>query len=152
MSSKRVMFIGATGCGKSALAQALEGQVRSGRSAQEVVYGKKTIDVPSEYLEHPWMFQSLIAIAQNNASHVVFVVGQGNTASAGSPGLGNVFTCPVVGVVTTDCNSLEGTERCFGELARLGVPEPYFVVNPNEQVDRSLAEYLFDVEQSEELR
>lgn len=144
------MLIGATGCEKSALAHALEGTAMTARSAQEVVYGERTIDVPAEYLEHPRMFQSLIAIAQNNASHVVFVVRQGSTTSVGSPGLGNVFRCPVVGVVTTDCKSSGSIERCFGELARLGASEPYFVVNLDERVDRTLVEHLFGAEQDME--
>lgn len=146
------MLIGATGCEKSALAQVLEGTAVTGRCAQEVVYGERTIDVPAEYLEHPRMFQSLIAIAQNNASHVVFVVRQGSTTLAGSPGLGNVFTCPVIGVVTADGSSSERIERSFDELARLGVPKPYFVVNPNEDFDRNFIELLFGDELGEEHR
>lgn len=145
------MFIGATGCEKSALAQALEGAVVTGGSAQEVVYGKRTIDVPNEYFEHPRMFQSLIVIAQNNASHVVFVVRQGSEALSGSPGLGNVFNCSVVGVVTVDTNSSGQLGQAFDELHRLGVFKPYWIVNPysGEGVS-SLTEHLFGAEQGEE--
>jgi len=138
------MFIGATGCGKSGLVNVLEGRDVADHSVQEVVYGEKTIDIPSEYVEHPRMFQSLIAVAQNNASHVVFVVKQGSTVSVGSPGLGSVFTCPVSGVVIADTNSTEDATWCFGELKRLGATEPYFVVNLQERADiGKLADHLF---------
>lgn len=143
------MFIGATGQGKSALVQALDGKRSSTLCLQEVVYGERTIDIPGGYLEHPWMVKSLIAIAQNNASHVVFVVEEDSNLSVGSPGLGNVFTCPVIGVVTATTDNRAKLESCYHELERLGVPEPYFVVNPARNVCRDLQELLFGTEKTE---
>ena len=111
---------------------------------QEVLYGERTITVPDAYLEHPRMYQSLISIAQNNASHVVFVVKQGQKASAGAPGFARVFSCPVLGVVTTG-DDAANVESCHKELERLGVEAPHFVVNTqNGSGIKELASSLFN--------
>ena len=137
------MVVGASGGAAATFVQAIEGTQAAVRVQQDVVYGKRTILVPAGYLQHPRMVQSLIAIAQNNASHVVFVVEKGCAAAAGSPGLGTVFTCPVLGVVADAGSVLSatahpaatvpdaGTEEAasFAELRRLGVSEPFFSVN-----------------------
>ncbi|MCG8530845.1 MAG: EutP/PduV family microcompartment system protein [Desulfovibrionales bacterium] len=120
------MVIGATGCGKSSLVRELEHDFPQLKTAQEVVYGKTVIDVPGGYLEHPWMYKHLIAIAQNNASHVVVLISQETCAKVGAPGLTNVFSCPVVGVITKCDVSPEKAQECEQHLKRLGVPEPYF--------------------------
>lgn len=130
VGKRRVMLLGTTGCGKSALAEMLEGRAISRPHTQEVVYGSKVMDVPCGYMEHADMFQSVIALAQNNASHVVVVV-MHTTQGAQSipPGFCHVFTCGVTGVVLTEGKQSTQMRSASKELARIGVPEPFVIVN-----------------------
>lgn len=151
------MLIGATGSGKTTLANVLnqhgasvQGDVSfSGcspvRRGQEVVYGKHTVDVPGGYFDTPWMYNHLISIAQNNASHVVFVVSQSQRSVAGAPGLAKVFGCPVTGVVTQCDVKPENNAFCLKQLQHFGVSEPYFNVSvANGSGIPELLQHLFD--------
>ncbi|SIO12474.1 EutP/PduV family microcompartment system protein [Halodesulfovibrio marinisediminis] len=141
MVQRRIMLIGATGCGKTSLANVLDqyGEpvsqdgtstgIVSARGRQDVRYGKHTIDVPGGYFENPWMYNHLIALAQNHASHVVFVVSQSQRSVAGAPGLAKVFGCSVTGVVTHCDVKSQNKNFCLKQLQQYGVPEPYFNVS-----------------------
>lgn len=141
MTDRRIMLIGATGCGKSSLAvvlnryaEHLSGKEKStGVSPvphrQDVWYGRYTLDVPGGYFENPWMYNHLISLAQNNASHVLFVVSRSQRSFAGAPGLADVFGCPVSGVITHSDVQPENEEFCQKQLRRYGVPEPFFNVS-----------------------
>lgn len=135
------MLIGATGSGKTTLANVLNKHGEpvqsdgaysgslSVRCGQEVIYGKHTVDVPGGYFDTPWMYNHLISIAQNNASHVVFVVSQSQRSVAGAPGLAKAFGCPVTGVVAQCDVKPENNAFCLKQLQHYGVPEPYFNVS-----------------------
>ncbi|WP_290920749.1 EutP/PduV family microcompartment system protein [Halodesulfovibrio sp.] len=133
------MLVGATGSGKTSLANVLnnygdgtdvhfEGCLAH-QKGQEVRYGKHTIDVPGGYFENPWMYNHLIALAQNHAFHVLFVMGQSQRSVAGAPGLATAFTCPVTGVITQSDVHSENKNFCLKQLRHFGVSEPYFSVS-----------------------
>lgn len=134
------MLVGATGSGKTSLANVLNryGEGVAGThfadcladyKGQDVRYGRHTIDVPGGYFENPWMYNHLIALAQNHASHVLFLMGQSRRSVVGAPGLTTAFNCPVTGVVTQSDVHPENTDFCLKQLRHFGVSEPFFSVS-----------------------
>lgn len=147
MRKKRVMIIGPGSCGKTTLAQALNDCPGPVRKTPDVIFGKNTIDVPASYLENPWLYKHLIALAQE-ASHVLILVDQGSCADSYPPGLAKVFSCPVIGVITKTDLRPENEDACRRKLKQIGVPEPYYKISfPAGEGLRALKESLFGPEQ-----
>lgn len=129
MSRKRIMVIGPTQCGKTTLVNELNGYKGPLRRTQDTIYGKYTIDVPSSYIEVPWMYKHLIATAQNAASMIVVMIDCSNPTEIYSPGFAKVFTCPVIGVIAKCDLKPENIELCEKQLKRIGVFEPYYKIS-----------------------
>lgn len=128
MRRKRVMIIGPTNCGKTTLANVLNGFVGPTRKTQDMIYGINTIDVPGSYIENTWMYKHLIAAAQD-ASHVVIMVDQSRPSSVYSPGFAKVFRCPVVGVISKIDIMPENEVLCIRQLRLAGLDEPFFRIS-----------------------
>lgn len=143
MRKKRVMVIGPTGCGKTTLVNALNGQDGPLRKTQNMIYKDKTIDVPGAYIENAGMYKHLIAAAQD-ASHVLILIDQSRCDDVYSPGFAKVFRCPVIGVITKCELGRENEEFAVQKLKRIGVTEPYFRISiPEETGLKELKDYLF---------
>ena len=65
MKRKRIMIAGPARSGKSALANFLNGEERPLKRTLDTSYRQRTLEVPSAYLENTWMYQHLIALAQD---------------------------------------------------------------------------------------
>ena len=65
MRKKRIMVIGPKGCGKTTLVNSINDYDGPLRRTQDTIYGRKTIDVPSAYIENAWMYKHMIALAQD---------------------------------------------------------------------------------------
>jgi ethanolamine utilization protein EutP len=140
---KRVMVVGPTGCGKTALVNAFNNVVEPLKRTQNIVYGEKTIDVPGSYIENASMYCHLIATAQT-ASHVLLLVDQSRGIEVYPPGFAKPFTCPVLGVVTKTDLMPENTQLCIRQLKRIGISEPYFWVSVSDGTGvAALKEHLF---------
>jgi ethanolamine utilization protein EutP len=124
---KRVMVVGPTGCGKTALVNALNNYTGPLKRTQNIIYGENTIDVPGAYIENASMYCHLIATAQT-ASHVLLLVDQSRVIEVYPPGFAKPFTCPVLGVVTKTDLMPEKAQLCLRQLKRIGISEPYFWV------------------------
>lgn len=143
MRKKRVMVIGPTGCGKTALVNALNGQEGPLRKTQNIIYKDKTIDVPGAYIENTWMYKHLIAAAQD-ASHVLILIDQSKCDDVYSPGFAKVFQCPVIGVITKCDLRTDNEELAVQKLKKLGIAEPYFRISVPEGTGiKELKEHLY---------
>lgn len=131
MRKKRIMVIGAAGCGKSALVQALEGPGAALKRAAMPVYGARTILCPGAYVENVHMYRHLIALAQD-ASCVLAVISAAGGFSCYSPGFVRALGRPSAGVVTKTELAPENEEPCRNALRLAGVQGPIFSVNPLE--------------------
>ncbi|WP_430108465.1 EutP/PduV family microcompartment system protein [Paenibacillus sp. B1-33] len=60
---KRIMLIGPTDCGKTTLANALDGTDRPLRRTQDIIYGPKTIDTPGAYIENTGITEPFFRIS-----------------------------------------------------------------------------------------
>lgn len=123
------MIVGPRGCGKSSLANALEEEERPYRRVQEPLYRSKTIDVPASYLENRWMYQNIIALAQNHGACLLLLINQADYKTMYSPAFAQAFTCPVFGVITHSNEKLENRSLCEQELAMAGVKAPYYLID-----------------------
>ena len=85
MKRKRIMIAGPARSGKSALANFLNGEERPLKRTLDTSYRQRTLEVPSAYLENTWMYQHLIALAQD-AWCILVLVDQENPQPLYSPG------------------------------------------------------------------
>lgn len=146
MRRKRIMVIGPSKSGKTSLVNAINDYDGPLRKTQDMIYGKRTIDVPGSYLENPWMYKHLIAAAQD-ASQILILVDQSNRAEVYAPGFAKVFRCPVTGVITKGDLNPENEEYCRNQLKTIGVDEPYFRVSiPTKEGIDALKDYIFKLE------
>lgn len=147
MRKKWVMVIGPTNCGKTTLVHALNDFEGPIKKTQDIIYGKKTMDVPGSYVESTWMYKHLIAASQD-ASHVLLLIDPSNSRNVYSPGFAKVFTCPVIGVITKSDLALENEEICIKQrkqLEQIGITEPYFKISClNGSGISELKNYLFE--------
>ena len=122
--------MGATGCGKTSLANVLSQYNGPLKRTQDMIFRSRTLDVPGSYLEIPWMYKYLISAVQNYAACVLLLVDPSRPTSVGAPGFAHIFTCPVAGVVTkADLGGDAHREAGIQELRRLGVEKPHFAVS-----------------------
>lgn len=128
MSRKRIMLVGPTGCGKTALAQVLDGTESTLRKTQTITYGKYTIDIPGSYIENTGMYKHLIATAQQ-ASCLLLLADPTHTLGVYSPGFTKAFRIPVIGVITKSDLKEYSPGRCSHQLKLAGVTEPYFHIS-----------------------
>lgn len=128
MKKKRIMVIGPSKCGKTTLVNILNDYDGPVRITQEIKYGKNTIDVPGAYIDNAWMYEHIIALAQD-ASHVLILVDQSNSTEIYSYGFAKCFRCPVIGVITKCDLASQNKENCIRMLKDIGVEEPYFHIS-----------------------
>lgn len=119
----RIMLIGPKNSGKTTLAK----QFNAGDSAwesgssQAVQYGKFTIEMPSGYLECPYMYDSLIATGQDAAA-VFFLVDPLRSEVSYPPGFSTSFQGAHCGVITkVDMATFEQIERARWQLSYIGL-------------------------------
>ncbi|MFR3729628.1 EutP/PduV family microcompartment system protein [Lacrimispora sp.] len=128
MRKKRIMLIGPAGSGKTSLANVINGISGPARRTQNMVYGKRTLDVPGVYLESPWMHKHIIGAAQD-ASHVLMLVNQSSCRECYPPGFAKAFRVPVIGVITGSGDRPDHDGWCTRQLKKTGVSEPCYHVN-----------------------
>lgn len=131
MRLKKTLLIGPRNSGKTTLAHLIEGIEKTVRKQAHIVYGKKTIDTPSTYLESPWMRQHIISL-QQHASVALFLFPLSNQRKSYPPGFTQVFRIPVYGVVTytnDDCLNSESKQEMSKKLKEVGQFEGIIFIN-----------------------
>ncbi len=130
---RRIMLIGRTGCGKRRLAGLLNGSSERLTQSPDIIFKGRTIVIPGGFLENPWMYKHIVTMAQNSASHLLFLVDGEDSADAGPPGFARSFNCPVLGVVTKCDLPFVDREKAVRQMKKLGVCKPYFFVSSESQ-------------------
>jgi ethanolamine utilization protein EutP len=144
MRKKRVMIIGPTRCGKTSLANAINGSDRPIRRTQDIIYGERTIDVPGSYIENTDLYKHIIAAAQD-AVCVLILTDQSAIADVYSPGFARVFTKPTFGVVTKTDLARDNADSAVRRLAMSGAGRPYFRISTADGTGvEELKRFLFE--------
>lgn len=118
----RIMVIGPRQSGKSTIANAINGvDIPVQQGVQDIRYGEYTMDMPSAYLETPWMYDYLIASAQD-AAVVFFLVDPTADGRSYPPGFSKSFSGIHCGIITkSDLATSEQIEWAKGELRNIGI-------------------------------
>jgi len=121
----RIMFIGSAVCGKTTLAQRLNGEALAYRKTQAIEIIHDTIDTPGEYLENRALYKALVVTAVE-ADIILFVQDASDERFRFSPAQATMFARPVVGVVSkADLASPAQIETAKVLLALAGAGEIY---------------------------
>ena len=110
---KRMMLIGETGAGKSALIQALTGQSCSPSRSMAVTFCGQFINTPGEFLENRRFYRALITTAAD-CDILAMLQDATRRASLFPPKFAAMFNRRVLGVVTKadgDAADVERAER-----------------------------------------
>lgn len=91
--------MGAVGCGKTTLVQALRRVEKKYKKTQVMEYHEKIIDTPGEYLENRRFYNALI-VASYDCDGIALVQDASCTRCVFPPNFSNIFTKPVIGIIT----------------------------------------------------
>lgn len=121
----RIMIIGPRQSGKTTLANILNDVNEAPlQGIQDIRYGEYTMDMPSSYLETPWMYDYLIASAQD-ADVVFFLMDPNAMFRSYPPGFSKSFSGQHVGIVTkVDESTEEKIAWAEDELRYIGIEGP----------------------------
>jgi ethanolamine utilization protein EutP len=143
MMKPKVMIIGGIGAGKSSLIARMIGSSEEVRKTQTIIYDNCTIDTPGEYIENPFMYKNIIAVAEE-ASYIIFVQELNQMRCIYPPGLARSFNRKTVGVVTKADGDLTNLESVLRNFREIGIDEPYFITSAKTgQGLKELKDYLF---------
>lgn len=138
----RIMIIGPRGSGKSTIAARLEGrQEVLPQGIQDIRYGEYTMDMPSGYIETPFMYDYLIASAQDSAV-VLFLADPTAKNEVYPPGFALSFTGIIAGVVTkADKADAAQLAQARKKLSYIGIQDSIIQVSAitGENMDALLA-------------
>ena len=125
---KKIIVVGAVGCGKTTLLQRLHGLKTDYKKTQALEIINETIDTPGEYLEHRRFLRNLINTAVN-VDQVVFVLDASSDRFMYSPGQATAFMLPVMGVITKTDIATEKQIADARELLAMTGADPIFAVS-----------------------
>lgn len=95
----KVIFIGRSGCGKTTLTQALNGEGLHYSKTQSVSRGRFLIDTPGEYIESR-NFGGALAVYSYESDIVGLLLSATEPYSLYSPNITSMANRPVIGIVT----------------------------------------------------
>lgn len=132
------MIIGASGSGKSRVANWLNDTNKPLKKRQDAIYGSQTIDIPAAYLENPSMYRYIFSLSQT--AGMVILLGNGeDLVTVFPPNFARTFVCPVVGLIT-GASKFREAERILKDA---GVSPPYYLFDAtDQQLGRLKVEWL----------
>ncbi|MDY3973869.1 EutP/PduV family microcompartment system protein [uncultured Veillonella sp.] len=120
----KIMIIGPRQSGKTTLANVIEDKVNELKATSDIRYGEYTIDMPSGYLESPWMYDCLIASNQD-ASVVFFLVDPLQQKQEYPPSFSKSFHGTICGIITKcDLANEAQIQKAYDTLQWIGITEP----------------------------
>ncbi|WP_206855911.1 EutP/PduV family microcompartment system protein [Candidatus Enterococcus mangumiae] len=96
---KRIILMGAIGCGKTTLCQALRGEAIVYDKTQAVEFHPEMIDTPGEFILHR-QYYSALTVTATEAEVIGLVQSALDQEQIFSPGFGHIFPKEVIGIMT----------------------------------------------------
>lgn len=96
---KRIILMGAIGCGKTTLCQALRGEAIVYDKTQAVEFHPEMIDTPGEFILHR-QYYSALTVTAAEAEVIGLVQSALDQEQIFSPGFGHIFPKEVIGIMT----------------------------------------------------
>jgi ethanolamine utilization protein EutP len=140
---KKIILMGATGCGKTTLVQALHGQSLDYDKTQTLQFLGDIVDTPGEYLLHRSYIQSLTVTAVE-ADVIGLVQSVYEKEQVFSPGFAGLFSKDVIGIVTKIdlTQAAENVSFIENQLREAGVKRIFKLSAYQPKSLKALKEYL----------
>ena len=122
--NSRILIAGASGAGKTSLIMALRGLEGKAPKTQSLVFHSRFIDLPGEYLTHPYLRKQFLSAA-GQAESILFLLSAGALPSPLPRGLLEQPGLPLHGVISKCDLRNADPDYAEREMARLGVKPPY---------------------------
>lgn len=124
----KYLMAGASGAGKTSLIMALKGLEGKAPKTQALVFHSRFIDLPGEYLTHPYLRKQFLSGA-GQADAIFFLLAANELPSPLPPGLMTQPGLPVHGILSK-CD-LPNADPDHGEreMARLSIKPPYYRIS-----------------------
>lgn len=125
---RKIILMGAVGCGKTTLCQALKGEALSYNKTQAVSYYPDMIDTPGEFILHR-QYYSALSVSAADAEVVCIVQSVTELEQVFSPGFASMFPKQVVGIVSkTDlAQNDEQIEQIRQQLEAAGAEKSFML-------------------------
>lgn len=96
---KKMILVGRSGCGKTTLVQAINNRDKVYAKTQALEFHKNMIDTPGEYIEHKLFYKALI-VTSTECDIIALVQACTDEGCVFPPGFADIFTKPVIGIIT----------------------------------------------------
>lgn len=145
---KKIILMGAVGCGKTTLCQALQGEELQYQKTQAVSFMPEMIDTPGEFILHRQYYNALNVTAAD-AKVIGLVQSVLEQEQIFSPGFGAIFPKKIIGIITkTDlAQDEEAIQWVEKQLRNAGATEIFEVSSYNQEGIGALAQYLAEMEE-----
>lgn len=140
---RKIILMGAVGCGKTTLCQALKGEALSYNKTQAVSYYPDMIDTPGEFILHR-QYYSALSVSAADAEVVCIVQSVTELEQVFSPGFASMFPKQVVGIVSkTDlAQNDEQIEHIRQQLEAAGAEKIFYASSVNQAGLEELRSFL----------
>ncbi|HEM2750536.1 TPA: EutP/PduV family microcompartment system protein [Streptococcus suis] len=143
LESKKIMFVGPVGVGKTTLTQRLKGLDISYFKTQAIQFYDSIIDTPGEFLQHRRYYNAL-SVTAAEAEVIGLLVSATASMQTFPQGFSSLFNKPVIGIVTkvdlvTDAGSLE---KARAQLLAAGAKEIFEVSLEDNRGIEAIQNYL----------
>lgn len=122
---RQAMFVGAVGCGKTTLIQRLTHQEIHYDKTQAVEFQHNIIDTPGEFVEHRYLYPSLMTMS-TGAKLIVAIQSAIDQRAVFPPAFTTMFPVPTIGVISkVDVATSEQIKYAQNQLTNAGVTSIY---------------------------
>lgn len=135
--------MGAIGCGKTTLCQALRGEEIKYDKTQAVSFYPEMIDTPGEFILHR-SYYSALTVTAADAQFIGLVQSVNEQEQVFSPSFGSIFPKEIIGIITkTDlAKDQDAIDRVAAQLKAAGASKIFKVSMERGQGIEELSEYL----------
>lgn len=146
---KKIIFMGAVGCGKTTLCQAIQGEELTYQKTQAVSFMPEMIDTPGEFILHRQYYNALNVTA-SDARVIGLVQSVLEQEQIFSPGFGSIFPKKIIGIITKIdlAERPERIEWVRNQLKNAGASEIFEVSSYDKQGIAELTRYLDKLEEA----